>query len=300
MPDEDLDAACKDLRLLIFPGTQVLHKQLLPPLPPKQGPLMTPPWAEEPAGPLTDRHAAVDPSSEPQQALDSEAVAAPLPVLEAKAEASAAATAVAAPSDMLLPVQTQPEIAPMPPSVAAAEGAADDIPMTEHASGAWSGPAAAVEVAGDVAIAEPTSASAQSQAAPEATRARSFDAAFAETAQVSSSPAEDHDMLAGVRPELATAEAASCENGSFSHAGLHVQPAPPHRHSDLGAFIGEDDVNGKTEAATQDLCVQVHCTLYSHCCAQYPCYLHTCSQPRSVCCMLTGLNMFDVVTASYA
>ena len=52
MPDEDLDAACKDLRLLIFPGTQVLHKQLLPPVPAKQGPLMTPPWAEESAAPV--------------------------------------------------------------------------------------------------------------------------------------------------------------------------------------------------------------------------------------------------------
>lgn len=51
MPDDDLDAACKDLRLLIFPGTQVLQKQLLPPLPAKQGPLMTPPWAEEAAPP---------------------------------------------------------------------------------------------------------------------------------------------------------------------------------------------------------------------------------------------------------
>ena len=49
MLDEDLDAACKDLRLLIFPGTQVLQKQLLPPLPPKEGPLMTPPWADEAA-----------------------------------------------------------------------------------------------------------------------------------------------------------------------------------------------------------------------------------------------------------
>ena len=53
MPDEDLDAACKDLRMLIFPGTQVLQKQLLPPLPPKEGPLMTPPWAEETALPTT-------------------------------------------------------------------------------------------------------------------------------------------------------------------------------------------------------------------------------------------------------
>lgn len=52
MPDEDLDAACKDLRLLIFPGTQVLQKQLLPALPAKQGPLMTPPWAEESAAPV--------------------------------------------------------------------------------------------------------------------------------------------------------------------------------------------------------------------------------------------------------
>lgn len=51
MPDHDLDAACKDLRLLIFPGTQVLQKQLLPALPAKQGPLMTPPWAEEAAPP---------------------------------------------------------------------------------------------------------------------------------------------------------------------------------------------------------------------------------------------------------
>ena len=53
MPDEDLDAACKDLRMLIFPGTQVLQKRLLPPLPPREGPLMTPPWAEETALPMT-------------------------------------------------------------------------------------------------------------------------------------------------------------------------------------------------------------------------------------------------------
>ena len=265
MPDEDLDAACKDLRLLIFPGTQVLHKQLLPPLPPKQGPLMTPPWAEEPSGPLTDEQAAVNQSSEPQQAQNSEAVAAPLPVLEAKAEVSAAATAVAAPIDMLLPVQTQPGTALVPPSVAAAEGAADDTPMTEHASGAWSGPTAAVEVAGDVAMSEPTTASAQNQAAPEDAPARSLDAASADTAQVSSTPAEHHDMLADVRPELATAEAESCANGSSGHAGLPVQAATPHRHLDqkLGTVIRQDDVNGKTEeasAATQDVFVQVHCS----------------------------------------
>lgn len=53
MPDDDLDAACKDLRILIFPGTQVLQKQLLPPLPPREGPLMTPPWAEETVLPTT-------------------------------------------------------------------------------------------------------------------------------------------------------------------------------------------------------------------------------------------------------
>lgn len=38
MPLDDLDSACKELRLLIFPGTQVLQKQLLPPLPPTPTP----------------------------------------------------------------------------------------------------------------------------------------------------------------------------------------------------------------------------------------------------------------------
>lgn len=38
MPLDDLDMACKELRLLIFPGTQVLQKQLLPPLPPTAAP----------------------------------------------------------------------------------------------------------------------------------------------------------------------------------------------------------------------------------------------------------------------
>ena len=38
MPLDDLDSACKELRLLIFPGTQVLQKQLLPPLPPTPAP----------------------------------------------------------------------------------------------------------------------------------------------------------------------------------------------------------------------------------------------------------------------
>ena len=259
MPDEDLDAACKDLRLLIFPGTQVLHKQLLPPLSPKQGPLMTPPWAEEPTGSLTDGQRAARPPSEPQ--LDAEAVTSPLPVLEAKAEASAAATAVAAPSDMLPPVQKQPDIARMPPSVAAAAGAVDDTPLTEHPSGARSDP----EVAGDVAMGEPTTASAQQQAVPEDAPARGVAAASAETAQVSSLPGEGHGTLADARPELASAEAASRENGGSSDAGLHVQSAPAHNHlaQQLGTSVRENDGDNKIQeasAATQDPFVQVTCS----------------------------------------
>ena len=130
MPDEDLDIACKYLHPLIFPGTKVLHKQLLPPLPPKQGPVMNHPWDEEPASPLTGGQTAVDTSSETQQAVDAEAVTPSLPVLEAKAEASAAAKA--APSDKIVPLQMQSKTAPMPPSVAAAAAAADDTHMTEH------------------------------------------------------------------------------------------------------------------------------------------------------------------------
>ena len=297
MPDEDLDAACKDLRLLIFPGTQVLHKQLLPPLPPKQGPLMTPPWAEESSGPLTDGQPAAVPSSEPQQALDAMGVTSPLPVQEAKAEAAAAATAVAAPGAKLLLVQKQPEAVPMPPSVAAAAGAADDSPVTEHPSGAWSDPAAAVELAGDVVMREPTAASAQTQAVPEEAPARSSDAASAETAQVSSLPAADHDMLADVKPELAMTETAPRQNGGFSHAGLHVHSAPTHRHlaQELGTVEREDDVNGNTEeasAATQDQLVQVHCSYTLHFCH----YLSMFAPPTSL--HAPWLVMFFVAIAS--
>lgn len=267
MPDEDLDAACKDLRLLIFPGTQVLHKQLLPPLPPKQGPLMTPPWAEEPAAaPPTDGQTAVDPSSEPQQALDAEGVTVtpPLPVLEA--EASAAATAVEAPSDMLLPVQTQPEQAPIPSAVVAGPGAADDTPMTD----ARSDSAGAVEASGDIAVSEPpTTSSAQDQTVFRDSLGRSPAAAPVETAQVLSLPAEDHDMPASVRPELASAETASQDNGDFSEPGLDVQATSPpmHLEQEPGTVTRGDDGNGKTEeasAAMQDPFVQVHC-----CCSSY-------------------------------
>ena len=125
MPGEDLDAACKDQRLLIFPGTQVLHKQLLPPLLTNRGPLMIPPWAEELADPPADGRTTAAPSSQPRQAPDAEAHRSSLLFLEATAEASAAAaTAVAAPSDKLLPLQAQPETAPMPPPLAAAAEAA--------------------------------------------------------------------------------------------------------------------------------------------------------------------------------
>lgn len=114
MPEMDLDAACKDMHLLIFPGTEVLHKQLLPPLSPKQGPPMTP-WAGEPAGPLTDGQKPIDPEL---QALAAEAITSPVPLLGAKA------AAVAAANYRILPVQTQPETARMPPTTAAAVGAA--------------------------------------------------------------------------------------------------------------------------------------------------------------------------------
>lgn len=135
MPHEDLYATCKHLHPLIFPGTKVLHKQLLPPLPPKQGPLMNPPRIEEPAGPLTGGQTAVDIPSETQQAVNAEAVTSSLPVLEAKAEASTAATTKATLSNMIVPLQTQSGKAPMPPSAAAA-GAAHDTPMIECPSAA--------------------------------------------------------------------------------------------------------------------------------------------------------------------
>ena len=136
MPDQDLDAACKHLRLLIFPGTKVLHKQLLPALAPMQGPLMTPPWIEEPAGPLAHGQIAVHTSSDAQQVVNAEAATSSFPVLEPRAEASAAATIKAACNDVILPSQTQSEAALMPPSAtpAAVVGAAHDTPMTEHRS----------------------------------------------------------------------------------------------------------------------------------------------------------------------
>ena len=285
MPDEDLDAACKDLRLLIFPGTQVLHKQLLPPLPPRQGPLMTPPWAEEPAGPLTDDQPPVDPSAEPQQALDAKPVIAPLPVLEAKAEASAAATAVAAPSDMLLPVHTQPEAAPMLPSLAAAVGAADDTSLTEQTSRVSSDPAAAVQAAGDINMGEPATAASSRNQAVLQDAPGGPDAAPAETAQVLSTPPGDHDMLADVSPELASSEAAPHQTGDLSQAGLPMQTASPggHRKQELDTVFREDDVDDKPEeasAATQDLLVQVHCS-YTAMNQYLPCGLHMSTQPTS-------------------
>ena len=264
MPDEDLDAACKDLRLLIFPGTQVLHKQLLPPLPPKQGPLMTPPWAEEPAAPATDGPTVVEPSSEPQQALDAEGVAVtpPLPVLEAKAEASAAATAVEAPpSDVLLPVQTQPEQAPMPSAYVARPPASDDTPMTD----ARLDSAAAVKALADAALGEPpTTASAQDQAVFRDSPGTNPAAASVEPAQVLSLPTEHHDMPADVRPESALAEAVSQDSGDFNQTGQDVEaPLPPmHLEREPGTFMREDDGNSKNEeasAAMQHPFVQVHC-----------------------------------------
>ena len=138
MLQHDLDAACKHLRLLIFPGTQVLHKQLQTALTPKQGPLITPSRVEEPAGPLTDGQSAVDTSSEAQRAVDAEPVTSSLPALQSRAEASTAAATMAAPCDVILPGQTQSETAPLPPLIAAATavGAADDTPVTEYPSAA--------------------------------------------------------------------------------------------------------------------------------------------------------------------
>ena len=121
MAEKELDAACKDQRLLIFPGTQVLHKQLLPSLPPKQGAPMTS-GAGEPAGPPTDEQNPVDPEAESPQALNAEAVTSSLPNCEAKAAVSTAAVGPA--KDIVLPVQTQQESVHKPPTTAAPVGAA--------------------------------------------------------------------------------------------------------------------------------------------------------------------------------
>ena len=259
MPDEDLDAACKDLRLLIFPGTQVLQKQLLTPLPIKQGPLMTPPWAEEPAGPLTDGQTAVDTSSEPQQALDAEAVTPPLPVLEAQA----AATAVAAPSDVFMPVQAQPEAASMLPSVAAA-GAADDTPMVGHLSGAWSDPEATVEIGRDAVMAEPAHSPAEDQAVSQDALHGLPAAATTATTQLPPSCAEESDWVADTYLELGPAEATPEQYGVSSQVQLHGQELiPTHLEQEAGPSVREDDATGRAEeacAATQDSFVQVHCT----------------------------------------
>ena len=70
MPLDDLDAACKELRLLIFPGTQVLQKQLLPPLPPPPPPTQAQAAAAEPAEADTASAPTAIPtlSAEPDQA----------------------------------------------------------------------------------------------------------------------------------------------------------------------------------------------------------------------------------------
>ena len=162
MPDDDLDAACKDLRLLIFPGTQVLQKQLLPPLPPKQGPLMTPPWAEEPAAPPTDGQTPADiTASDPQQVVGAAAANAPLPVLEAQAAASAAATAVAGPNEMALRAEKSSQVATqLAEPATTAGGVVTEPPKT------WPDPvAAAVDLAGDTVMAEVAQADTQSTAA---------------------------------------------------------------------------------------------------------------------------------------
>ena len=101
MPDEDLDTACKDLRLLIFPGTQVLQKQLLPPLPPKQGLFMTPPWEEQADEPTSaGGHTAAQPTAvdgqQPAEAQAAQPMIASTAVTEAStAQLMNASTAVA-------------------------------------------------------------------------------------------------------------------------------------------------------------------------------------------------------------
>ena len=131
MPEKELDAACKDQRLLIFPGTQVLHKQLLPCLPPKQGTPMTS-WAGEPAGPLTHEQNPADLASESQQAPSAEAVTSSLQNCEAKAAGSTAAAGAA--KDMVLPVQTQQDSAHIPPTTAAPVGVVIQVSVKVYCS----------------------------------------------------------------------------------------------------------------------------------------------------------------------
>ena len=269
MPDEDLDAACKDLRLLIFPGTQVLHKQLLPRLPLKQGPLMTPPWAEEdePAALPTDGQPAFDTPSEPQQELDADTVIPPLSVLEAQAAASAAATAVAAPSDMLgvtTADDAQPEVAPTVPSVAAA-GAADEAPLGEPVTGAWSDPLPTVEGVEDTVMAVPTEVPDHSEAVLQHAQDSHPAPAGAEAAvPYDASRVDSCEKLAG--SNLVPESAAALHGlGVQSQAGFHGQ-ASPEKHLQQDPGIRENGVAGKGEeacAVTSDAFLQVQCT-YSY------------------------------------
>lgn len=261
MPDEDLDAACKDLRLLIFPGTQVLHKQLLPPLPPKQGPLITPPWAEEEpaAPPTTDGQPAADIPTEPQLAADT--VMPPIPVLEAQAAASAAATAVAAPSDMLLPDEPQSEQAPPLPSVVAAE-AADAAPLGGPVTGAESDPLAAVEGVEDAVVTVPTEALVDDDKLLQDMQGGHPAAALVETALPSQEDSHNPSCDSILQ---APAEAASHGLGVASQAGLQWGQAWPDRHvlREPGPGVSENGAIGRTEeacATTQDASSPVHCT----------------------------------------
>ncbi|KAL3153902.1 hypothetical protein ABBQ32_013467 [Trebouxia sp. C0010 RCD-2024] len=250
MPEEDLDAACKDLRLLIFPGTQVLHKQLLPPLPPKQGPLMTPPWAEEePTASLTAGQPAADILTEPQLAADT--VMPPIPVLEAQAAASAAATAVAAPSDMLLPEEPQPGEAPALPPGAAAE-AADAAPLGGPVTSDQSYPLAAVEGVEDAVMAVPTEAPVHNGAVLQDVQGSHPAAALIETALPS--PA-DGDPCCDDVLQQAPGEAVLHGLGVASQSWWGKASPDRHLQREPCAGVRENGVTDRTEEAcviTQD------------------------------------------------
>jgi len=143
MPDEDLDAACKDLRMLIFPGTQVLQKQLLPPLPPREGPLMTPPWAEETALPITTE--GQSPAGVAISDASQAAEAAPQDISSVRQDASTGlkglVTAAAASMREAVGVSTSGEAGSAPsatqtdPSAAGATPAATEVPVaTQHSA----------------------------------------------------------------------------------------------------------------------------------------------------------------------
>ena len=258
MLDDDLEAACKDLRLLIFPGTQVLQKQLLPPLPPKEGPLMIPPWDEEPAAPPTDAQTAADISgSELQQAMDGVVVTAQLPASEARAAASAAATAVALPIEMPLPAETATQQAE---AVATASG------MMTEPSKAWPDPvAAAVDQAGDKVMAEVAQAHAQNIAAvPRGNGQALLDAA---TAVPSHTQACSEAIDAASEPHSVSYEAASQEQ-EFTGQPDSQMPASldTNLYSEAGAAFQDAAVLDNADAAgTMDMlqqasCSQVSCT----------------------------------------